>query len=100
VKRQEPIDQRFAAFGWDTIVVNGHNTDELKTALAPKPSASAPRAVIARVKMAAGVSEWEDLAKWHGTTPDREAAVRALEEIGRADGYTDFPIDGTAGGVL
>lgn len=100
VKRQEPIDQRFAAFGWDTIVVNGHNTDELKNALAPQPSAAAPRAVIARVKMAAGVAEWEDLAKWHGTTPDREAAVRALEEIGRADGYEDFPIDGTAGGVL
>lgn len=100
VKRQEPIDQRFAAFGWDTIVVNGHNTDELKNALAPQPSAAAPRAVIARVKMAAGVADWEDLAKWHGTTPDREAAVRALEEIGRADGYEDFPIDGTAGGVL
>ncbi|MDA3951410.1 MAG: transketolase [Spirochaeta sp.] len=100
VKRQEPIDRRFAAFGWETTVVDGHNPDELQSALATVPSGSAPRAVVARVKMAAGVSAWEDQAKWHGTTPDRDAALQALEEIGLADGYDDFPIEGTAGGVL
>ena len=100
VKRQEPIDGRFAAFGWKTEAVDGHNVDELKAALALDASRDAPKAIIARVKMAAGVSAWENQAKWHGTTPDREAAQRGLEEIGLADGYEDFPIEGTVGGVM
>jgi transketolase len=101
VKRQEPMANRFRAFGWDVVEVDGHDEGALKEALqGSEAGTDMPRAVIARVRMAAGVSAWEDQAKWHGTTPDEEAVTTALAEIGPADGYEDFPVAASEGGAL
>ncbi len=99
VKTQEPIDRRFASFGWEAQRVHGHDVDALRAALGDDPEGDAsreatgkPQCFVLEVEMARGVVAWEGLAKWHGTKPSPKEAAAALEEIGEALGYEDFPI--------
>jgi transketolase len=80
----EPLDERFKAFGWDVVEVDGHNFEELKTALVNAGNRelnAKPIVVIANTIKGKGVSFMEDQVKWHGSAPKDEELELALTEL-------------------
>lgn len=79
----KPIDEKFKAFGWHVIMIDGHNFDEIKAAFAEaKATKDKPTAIIAKTHKGRGVSFMEDDAGWHGKAPNEEQAKQAVEELG------------------
>jgi transketolase len=73
---------RVKAFGWDAIVIDGHDLAQIDDALARARSASRPTAIVARTVKGKGVSFLEDKPGWHGKALDPEQAKQALAELG------------------
>jgi len=79
----EPLTDRWQAFGWDTVEVDGHSVAQLKRVLNRKPSAQGrPRVVLARTTFGKGVSYMENKIKWHYWPMSDEDYRIAVEEIG------------------
>lgn len=81
-----PIAEKCTAFGFDTVVVDGHNFTELMLAFDTflenqKNNTGKPTAIIAKTYMGNGVSFMADNYKWHGNPPNEEQARQALEEL-------------------
>jgi transketolase len=77
-----PLDERWAAFGWDVTTVDGHDHDELGSALgAAGLAAGRPRAVIAHTTFGKGVSYMEGQIKWHYWPMSDEEYARAIREL-------------------
>lgn len=76
----DPLDDRFRAFGWDVITVDGHNHAALLEVLAASPGQK-PRAVIANTTKGKGVSFMEHQAKWHHGVPNALQFAQAMEEL-------------------
>lgn len=77
-----PIDEKFKAFGWNVIVIDAHNYDEIKNAIkAAKAFKGKPTAVIAKSVKGKGVSFMENEASWHGAAPNTEQYEQAIAEI-------------------
>lgn len=79
----EPLETKFAAFGWHTRLVDGHNLSALTTALST-PASGHPTAVIADTIKGKGVSFMEDVPKWHHGVPNDDEYARALGELDAA----------------
>jgi len=78
----EPLDQKFAAFGFYVICVDGHNMEELRVAFAEaKTVKGKPTAIIARTVKGKGVSFMENNAGWHGKAPNQEQFEAAMAEL-------------------
>ena len=73
---------RIEAFGWDALVVDGHDLAEIDEALSSARDAERPTAIVARTVKGKGVSFLEDKPGWHGKALNAEEAKRALAEIG------------------
>lgn len=84
----EDLGEKFAAFGWDVVEVDGHDIDALVEVLsAAKENAvasGAPLAVIAATVKGKGVSFMENQAGWHGKAPKPEELQQALAELSAA----------------
>jgi transketolase len=82
----QAYEQRIAAFGWETILVDGHNFAEILPAYQQAALVSGkPVMIIARTIKGKGVSFLEDKNGWHGKTLNREEFERALPELGTID---------------
>jgi len=80
----EPAADKWRAFGWNTVEIDGHSMEEIVTALeGAKSFKGAPTMIIANTVKGKGVSYMENVCEWHGKAPCREEADRALEEIRR-----------------
>lgn len=83
-----PIDQKFEAFNFHTIVIDGNNFDEIRAAFdEAKNTKGKPTAIIARTVKGKGVSFMENQAGWHGKAPGEEeyrTAIADLEKAGEA----------------
>lgn len=78
-----PINKKFEAFGWNVIVIDGHNFEEIISALdKAKKTKGLPTCIIANTVKGKGVSFMENKAAWHGTAPSKEQCEQAFEEIG------------------
>ena len=78
-----PIDEKFASFGWDVTVIDGHDFEEIAAAVEKaKKTEGKPQAIIAKTVKGKGVSFMEDQAGWHGKAPNDEQAKQAVEELG------------------
>ncbi|MFC4402503.1 transketolase [Gracilibacillus xinjiangensis] len=85
----EPIDEKFKAFGWNVISINGHNLEEIKDAFDQfENNVGSPTVIIAKTILGKGISYMEHKAVWHGKAPSEEEALQALNEIGEC-GYAD-----------
>ena len=73
---------RVEAFGWDAIVIDGHDLAQIDDAFSRARSAPRPTAIVARTVKGRGVSFLEDKPGWHGKALDAEQAKQALAEIG------------------
>lgn len=78
-----PIDKKFEAFGWNVLVIDGHNYEEIIDAIEKaKECKDKPTAVVCKTIKGKGVSFMENQAEWHGITPSREQCEAALKELG------------------
>ena len=84
--------QRFEAFGWQTIGIDGHDFDEILPALAKaKASADKPTMIVAKTFKGKGVSLLENEDNWHGKALAKgEELDKALAELGPV--HIDVPI--------
>ncbi len=82
----EAYASRIASFGWETIVIDGHNFDEILPAYDKAvQSRDKPVMIIARTIKGKGVSFVEDKNGWHGKTLSKEQLDQALRELGTVD---------------
>ena len=81
-----PIDKKCEAFGFDTIVVKGHDFADLMRGFDhflsnQKNNVGKPTAIICQTFMGSGVSFMNDKYEWHGKPPTKDQAAEALEEL-------------------
>jgi transketolase len=82
----EAYGKRVSAFGWETILIDGHSLAEVLDAYRRALAASGkPVMVIAKTIKGKGVSFLEDQNGWHGKALKREEFERALRELGDVD---------------
>ena len=82
VNSPAPFDKKFEAFGWNVITIDGHNFDEIESALnAARECKGKPTAIIANTTKGKGVSYMENQVSWHGAAPNAEQAEVALKEL-------------------
>lgn len=78
-----PIDKKFEAFGWNVLVIDCHNYEEIIDAIEKaKECKDKPTAVVCKTIKGKGVSFMENQAEWHGIAPSREQCEAALKELG------------------
>jgi transketolase len=77
----EPVADKWAAFGWDVTTVDGHDHEELLSALR-SVSQGRPRLIIARTVKGKGVSFMENELIWHYYIVTEEHRINALQELG------------------
>ena len=77
----EPLDEKFRAFGWDVQTVDGHSISEMTRAFSPRAHAGKPTCIIANTTKGKGVSFMEDVVKWHHGVPSDEEFDRAIKEL-------------------
>jgi transketolase len=83
----EPIADKWRAFGWQTLEVDGHDIGQLQEAFRVcKETKGRPSMIIAHTVKGKGVSIFEGQKKYHGTTPNPEEYQQALQELQAAPG--------------
>ncbi|MDK2564811.1 transketolase [Romboutsia sedimentorum] len=81
-----PIVDKFKAFGWNVIEIDGHDFDQIFAALdMAKETVGKPTMIVAKTVKGKGVSFMENEAGWHGTAPSDSDLEKALAELGGAD---------------
>jgi transketolase len=81
----EPLDEKWRAFGWAVKIVNGHNFAELTEALSQPAENGKPTCIIANTVKGKGVGFMEDVAKWHHGVPSEAELKQALTELDAAE---------------
>ena len=80
-----PIDEKFRAFGFDTVVIDGHDFDAMEAAFAHvKEVKGKPCVIIAKTVKGKGVSFMENQVGWHGTAPNKEQYEVAMQDLKQA----------------
>ena len=81
VNSPAPIDKKFEAFGWHTIIIDGHDFNQIEAALKEAKTVDKPVCIIAKTVKGKGVSYMENAVNWHGAAPNDELAAQALKEL-------------------
>ena len=76
-----PIDKKFEAFNWHTIVIDGNNFEQIEKALKEAETVDKPVAIIAKTVKGKGVSYMENAVNWHGAAPNDELYEQAMNEL-------------------
>ncbi|MEG0829726.1 MAG: transketolase [Anaerovoracaceae bacterium] len=78
-----PVDEKFRAFGWNVIIIDGHDFKEILTGFEEaRKCTGKPTMIIAKTHKGRGVSFMEDQAGWHGKAPNAEQLEQAIEDLG------------------
>lgn len=77
----EPIDEKFASFGWGVVRIDGHDINELTNALSKPVADGKPTCVIANTVKGRGVSFMEGVVKWHHGVPSADEFTTAMAEL-------------------
>ena len=77
-----PITDKLAAFGFHVVAINGHDFDEIESALeTAKNTKGMPTAIVMSTTKGKGVSYMEDKAGWHGKAPNDAEYEQAMNEL-------------------
>ncbi len=83
IMRQDPLADKWRAFGWDVQEIDGHDRGAVIAALErSKQAQGRPSVIIAKTVKGKGVSFMQNTAAWHGKAPNADERQRALAEIG------------------
>ena len=78
----EPLDQKFAAFGFHVITINGHDFDQILSAYQEAAATKGqPTVILAKTVKGKGISYMENNAGWHGKAPNDEQLAQAVSEL-------------------
>ena len=81
-----PLVEKWRAFGWDAVEVDGHDLDALLAALRrPADGTGRPRVIVAHTVKGRGVSFMEDDNNWHYRIPTADEVRRARHELGQPE---------------
>ncbi len=79
----KPVADKWKAFGWNVLEIDGHDYDQIKSAVEKaKATKGKPTMVIAHTVKGKGVSFMENQVGWHGSAPNEEQMKKALTELG------------------
>lgn len=77
-----PIDEKFKAFGFEVLTIDGHDFDEIAAAFSKaRETKGKPTAIIAKTVKGKGVSFMENQASWHGAAPNAEQYEIAMADL-------------------
>ena len=80
-----PIDEKFKAFGFNVINIDGHDFDQIDEAFTQAENCKGkPTAIIAKTIKGKGVSFMENQVGWHGKGPNEEEYNAAMAELKEA----------------
>ena len=78
----EPLGDRWQAFGWETIEIDGHDYSQILPALEKAQiSSEKPTVIIANTVKGKGISFMENNPEFHGKPPNPEQLALALQEL-------------------
>jgi len=78
----EPLKDKYIAFNWNVIDVDGHNTSAIINAVAQARRVDdRPTVIIAHTTSGKGVSFMEDKSEWHARAPDKNEFFKAMQEL-------------------
>jgi len=78
----EPLADKYRAFGWHVVEIDGHDIGEIRNALRKADEETErPTMIIAKTVPGKGVREFENNYEWHGKPPSAEQGARALLEL-------------------
>ncbi|MFD2117916.1 transketolase [Paenibacillus yanchengensis] len=78
----EPLADKWTAFGWNVIPVDGHNIEQLLAAFAAAEQIQdKPTLLLANTVKGKGVSFAENVAAWHHKVPDEQQLQQAIDEL-------------------
>ncbi|MBI3813713.1 MAG: transketolase, partial [Nitrospinae bacterium] len=79
----DPVSDKWRAFGWHVIEINGHEMNEIIAALDDAEKIKGkPTMIIAHTVKGKGVSFMENKVEYHGVAPTRDEYERAMKELG------------------
>ena len=79
----EPFPEKFRAFGWHVVEVDGHDFESLAKGFEEaRNTKGQPTMIIAHTIKGKGVSFMENNYKWHGSAPNQEQYEAAMKELG------------------
>jgi transketolase len=83
VMNVEPLEDKYRAFGWNTVRIDGHDMFQVVQALehAKANQDGKPTVILADTIKGKGVSFMENIAGWHGKTPNKEEMEKGLAEL-------------------
>jgi transketolase len=82
VMNVDPLTDKYAAFGWNVLEINGHDMGEILAAFErAAATVGRPSMVIAHTVKGKGVSFMENQAGWHGVAPNREQFEKAIIDL-------------------
>lgn len=82
VMNPTPIDEKFKAFGWNVITINGHDVEEIRYGfIQAVKEAEKPTMILAHTIKGKGVSFMENDVAWHGSLPNKEQFAQAVKEL-------------------
>lgn len=82
VMNPTPLDDKFRAFGWHVIVINGHDFDAIEAAFnEAKTIKGQPTLILANTTKGKGVSYMENKAGWHGKAPNADEYAQGVAEL-------------------
>lgn len=81
VMKVRPVDKKFKAFGWNVQVIDGHNFDEIISAIENAKKSRKPNMIIANTIKGKGVSFMEGKCEWHGKAPNKEQYETGIAEL-------------------
>lgn len=77
-----PIADKFKAFKWNVIEIDGHDFDAIEDALNnAKGTKGVPTCIVMKTVKGKGVSYMEDAVGWHGKAPNTEEYEQAMTEL-------------------
>ncbi len=80
-----PLSKRLEAFGWAVEEIDGHDMEQLCSALSPETvTLDRPKCIVAHTNKGSGISFMSDRVEWHHKVPDAEQYRQAARELGEA----------------
>ena len=80
----DPIGDKFKAFGWHVIEIDGHDLKQISAAVdMAKALKGKPTAIVAKTVKGKGVSFMENQVSWHGSAPNQAQKEQAIAELKR-----------------
>ncbi len=84
IVHMQPFPDKWKAFGWNVVEIDGHNYEEIKEALLARQT-DVPTVVIAHTVKGKGVSFMENVPIWHYRMPNEEELPILMEELGLSE---------------